>query len=258
MIRLGHSTIAPDPISYLDAAAATAAARGYKQRLLDALDVRAGQVVLDLGCGPGTDLTRLADAVGGDGSVFGIDSDPGMVAEARRRLTEHRNVEVCCGDAHALPLADARVDRARVDRVLQHVRRPARVLAELRRVIRPNGLLGMAEPDWDTLAIDDIDTKTCRAFTRYLSGKVRNGLIGRQLARLAVEARFTVDAVDATTVVFDNFEAAEQILGLRRNTVRAFQAGHLPEASAGQWLDRLATGPFLASFTFFTVTARAA
>lgn len=209
-----------------------------------------------LGCGPGTDLATLANAVGPGGKVIGIDHDSAMVEQAKRRLTECGNVEVRIGDAHELPLPDASVDRTRVDRVLQHLEDPARAMAELRRVIRPGGKVAMAEPDWDTLAIDDIDVNICRAFTGFISGRVRNSVIGRQLARLALAAGFSATTVEATAVVFLDFEEAEQILGLRRNAVRAVQAGSLPETVARQWLQSLEAGPFLAGFTFYTVIAQ--
>jgi ubiquinone/menaquinone biosynthesis C-methylase UbiE len=255
MVDFSTTPVTPDHVEYLDAAAGTAVGRTYKQRFLDALDVHVGHVVLDVGCGPGTDLGRLADAVGSRGSVIGIDHDPVMVERARERMAAYRNVEVRAGDVHALALADACVDRARVDRVLQHVSDPAQALAELRRVLRPNGVLGMAEPDWDTLVVDDVDVETSRAFARFMAGQVRNSVVGRQLSRLAAEACFTVRTLDASPVVFRDFDAAEQILGLRRSTVRAVQADALKQAAARNWLDRLASGQFLACFTLFTVTA---
>jgi SAM-dependent methyltransferase len=245
----------PDPIQYLDAAAASAPARRYKRWLLDALDLRRGQNVLDVGCGPGTDLADLAAAVGGSGEVIGIDRDPAMVAEARRRTADHANVTVHDGDANALPLDDACADRARVDRVLQHLADPAGALAELRRVLCPGGVLGMAEPDWDTLVVDGVDTATSRAYTRFIADGRRNGTIGRQLPRLATAAGFTVRAVDATAVVFDDFAAAEEILGLRRNVDRAVEAGAFDADRGRAWLDGMHSGPFLAAFTFFTATA---
>lgn len=149
MSDLTTARAAPDPIRYLDAAARTAAGRDYKQRFLDSLDLRDGLAILDIGCGPGTDLLRLAAALGAEGSVIGVDRDPIMVAEARRRLAGHDNVDVRLGDVHELPLEDASVDRTRVDRVLQHLADPGHALAEARRVVRPGGLIGMAEPDWD-------------------------------------------------------------------------------------------------------------
>jgi len=257
MSQFTIATTAPDQIDYLDGAARSAVGRDYKDRFLEALDLRPGQVVIDVGCGPGTDLARLADGVAGNGSVIGVDNDSVMIEEARQRLARYPNVELRVGDAHALPLDDARVDRARADRVLQHLEDPARALAELRRVVRPGGVLGLAEPDWDTLAIDDVDVATSRAFTRFVVSGFRNPTIGRQLARLATEAQFTLRSVDATPVVFRDFEAAEEILGLRRNAARAVQAAYLTEATAQRWLDRMARGTFLAYFTFVVVTARA-
>lgn len=246
--------LAPDPIRYLDDAAASAPGREYKQRLLAQLALRPGQAVLDVGCGPGTDLPGLAEAVTTTGSVIGVDHDPAMVAEARRRLGSYDQVEVREGDAHALPVADATVDRARADRLLQHLADPAAAVRELARVLCGGGIVGLAEPDWYTLAVDDEDLGTSHAFTRFVAGKVRNGAIGRQLVRLMTGAGLTAAAVNAAPIVFRDFAAAEQILGLRRNAARAVAAGTISDERAGQWLDRLSHGSFFATFTFFTAT----
>ncbi|MFI7435802.1 methyltransferase domain-containing protein [Micromonospora haikouensis] len=184
---VGLAAAGPDPISYLDAAADTAAGLDYKRRFVASLDVRVGQAVADIGCGPGTDLARLADAVGEDGVVVGVDRDPRMLEEARRRLAGRSNVRLSPGDIHGLPIADADVDRARVDRVLQHVADPARAIREVRRVLRPGGLFGMAEPDWDTLAVADADVDTSRRFARFVAGRVRNPTVGRELVRLCAQ-----------------------------------------------------------------------
>jgi len=249
------ATAAPDRIEYLDAVGGTTVALDYKRRLMSALDLRAGQTVLDIGCGPGADLGRLADAVAPGGSVAGVDNDPAMLAEARRRFAGEPAVSIWAGDAHSLPLGTASVDRARTDRVLQHVADPAGLLAEARRVLRPGGLLGMAEPDWDTLAVADEDVAASRAWARFVAGGVRNATVGRQLVRLAIGAGFAIRSVRAVPVVFRDFADAEQVLGLRRTTARAVQAGVLASAS---WLERLASGPFLAGFTFYLVVAEKA
>jgi ubiquinone/menaquinone biosynthesis C-methylase UbiE len=244
----------PDQIAYLDTAAGTAVGRAYKQRFVRALDVHPGHLVLDVGCGPGTDLARLADA---GATVLGLDPDPAMLAEARRRLAGRSGVLLCRGDAHRLPLADASVDRVRVDRVLQHLPDPARALNDVRRVLRPGGLFGLAEPDWDTLAVADSDERTSRAFARFVAGRVRNATIGRQAVWLCERAGLRVESVDAVPVTFQDFGTADEILGLRRNAERAVRSGDLTEAEIRPWLRRLAGGPFLAGFTFYLVTARA-
>lgn len=160
------------------------------------------------------------------------------------------------GYAHALPLADAGFDRARVDRVTQHLLDPPRAMTELRRVLRPGGILGVAEPDWDTLVIDSGDLTISRVLTRYMADRVRNGSIGRQLSRLLAGAGFTPTNLDAHAVAYGDYDAAEQVLGIRRSLVRAVHDGYLTEHVARAWMADLETAPFTACVTIFTVTAR--
>jgi ubiquinone/menaquinone biosynthesis C-methylase UbiE len=255
------SLTAPDPIEYLDQAATSEAGRDYKGRLLTGLRLRPGQVVLDVGCGPGTDLAALAAAVGAasaDGRVIGVDTDPAMVREARRRTADLGTVDVVNGDAQALPLAADSIDRARLDRVTQHLTDPAVALTELHRVVRPDGLVGVAEPDWYTLAIDDVDLATSAAFTRFVADRFAYGAIGRQLVRRAGVAGFVVREVDATAVLFRDAATAEQILGLTRNVARAVAAGAIEAAAGAAWLERVTAGPTIAAVTLFTVIVRRA
>jgi ubiquinone/menaquinone biosynthesis C-methylase UbiE len=240
-----------DQISYMDLAAATPIGLDYKRRSIGALDVRPGQTVVDVGCGPGTDLGRLAEAAGPGGRVIGVDRDPEMLAEASRRS----DALLREGDIHALPLPDASVDRVRVDRLLQHVDDPAAAIAEVRRVLRPGGLFGMAEPDWDTLAVADDDVELSRAWSRFVAGRVRNPTIGRELPRLCARAGFRVRSVEPVAVLFRDFETADRILGLRRNTDRAIEAGVLAPAAAEDWVRRQQSGPVLAGFTCHLTTA---
>ncbi|MGY0232271.1 methyltransferase domain-containing protein [Longispora urticae] len=240
-------------IAYLDHVAASGPGRDYKRRALAALDLVPGNTVLDLGCGPGTDLADLVAGVGPTGGVFGVDADPGMLATARLRVPA---ATLHLGDAHALPLADASVDRARADRVLQHVADPARAVAELRRVLRPGGRAVLADNDWDTLVVDDPDVETSRAYTRYVSHeRVRNATVGRQLARLCAAAGFVVVDVEAVTVVFRDVAVAERILRISDVTGWAVRDGAMDADRARAWLDRVTAGPFLASSTVFVTTA---
>jgi ubiquinone/menaquinone biosynthesis C-methylase UbiE len=251
----------PDPIAYMTEVGASDSGRGVRERVLAALDLRPGQTVLDVGCGPGVNLPDLAAGVGSHGLVLGVDHDPAMAQEDRRRSLVNGHgaegrVEVLRGDAHALPLADASADRARCDRILQHVRDPAAAITELRRVARPGAVLTLAEPDWDTLAIDAPDLAASAAFTRFTCDKVvRNARLGRQLARLADSAGWTVRSVEPLTLLFRDFTQADRILGLTRNAAKAVAAGYLSQDTAAAWLASLAQGPFLAAGTMFLVAA---
>lgn len=244
----------PDKVEYM--ADAAELGRDYKHQLLVSLGLRPGDTVLDLGCGPGMDLPVMADAVTTSGRVIGVDVDPAMVAAARSLLNYYPQVDVRQGDAHALPVDDGTADRARVDRALQHVENPAGVLAELHRVLKPGGLLRIAEPDWDALIVDG-DLEMNRAFNRFVcSTMVRNATIGRRLGRLAREAGFEVEDVRAATTVLRDFARADYTLALTRNTERAIRAGAIDRADGERWLAELRGGGFQASVTIFLLSAR--
>ncbi|WP_326764109.1 methyltransferase domain-containing protein [Streptomyces sp. NBC_01591] len=251
-------TATPDAFVYLDRVAATDLGRSYKKHMLDELGIRPGETVLDLGCGPGTDLGALAEAVTQTGTVIGIDHDRATVDAARDRTAERGNVTVRMGDMHDLPLPDRTADRARTDRVLQHVADPVGALREARRVLRPGGRLVMGEPDWETLTVDHPDSGLSRAYTQYVADEaVHNARIGSQLARLATGAGFAVPLVIPVTPVFRDVRAADGILGLERTARRAIGAGYFTEEAARRWLDHLTDGPFLATVTFYIVVAEA-
>ncbi|MFB6168232.1 MAG: methyltransferase domain-containing protein [Haloferacaceae archaeon] len=97
-----------------------------------------GARVLEVGCGPGARLSGLASRVGPDGEAVGLDAAAGMVGRARGR-----GGEVVRGDARRLPLATASVEAVLALDVLDLFSTAdlSRVLAEVRRVLRPDGRL---------------------------------------------------------------------------------------------------------------------
>jgi ubiquinone/menaquinone biosynthesis C-methylase UbiE len=147
-------------VAYL--AAAQEAMAEHRTRSISALDLSAGDAVLDAGCGTGDALLALADVVGDGGRVAGVDVSSALVGEARERTAGRSGVEVVEGDLHTLPFGDASFTGCRTERVLLHVEDPARAVAELARVARPGGRVVITEPDWDTLIIDSEDLPMAR------------------------------------------------------------------------------------------------
>lgn len=114
---------------------------------LQLLDARPGERLLELGFGTGHCLKTLAEAVGEEGRVFGVDLSETMVELAQQTLSEAGlagRVELTCGDAaERLPLADASVDGIFMSFTLELFDTPEIpiVLAECRRVLKPGGRL---------------------------------------------------------------------------------------------------------------------
>ncbi|MFB6071485.1 MAG: class I SAM-dependent methyltransferase [Halobacterium sp.] len=81
---------------------------GLRKHAVDALDLSAGDTVVDLGCGTGANLRHLRAAVGPSGTVVGVDLTPGMLARAGERVERAgwRNVHLVRGDAAGPPVDD--------------------------------------------------------------------------------------------------------------------------------------------------------
>ena len=107
----------------------------------------AGERVLDLGCGAGTDSLVAAQMVGAEGRVIGIDMTPEMLAKARRAAAEMgaANVEFVEGEIELLPFADESVDVVISNGVIDLLPDKDTVFAEIYRVLRPGGRIQLAD-----------------------------------------------------------------------------------------------------------------
>ena len=112
-------------------------------RFVDLLDLRAGQRVLDVGCGPGVLTARLASRLGAS-SVAAIDPSAPFVEATRRRVP---GVEVREGLAENLPFVDDMFDLTVAQLVVHFMSDPVAGLAEMARVTRPGGRV--AASVWD-------------------------------------------------------------------------------------------------------------
>jgi arsenite methyltransferase len=107
----------------------------------------AGERVLDLGSGAGTDALVAARMVGDDGSVTGIDMTPEMLRKARSAAREAGigNVTFVEGEAERLPFADESFDVVISNGVIDLIPDKDAVFEELHRVLLPGGRLQLAD-----------------------------------------------------------------------------------------------------------------
>jgi ubiquinone/menaquinone biosynthesis C-methylase UbiE len=117
-----------------------------------------GDRVLDVGCGPGYAARMLAEAVGPEGSVVGIDAAPEMTEYASRRARRLTNCRFQPGTAESLAFPDGSFDVLVSSLVMHHLAEDGRFRAvrEMRRVLRPGGTLLLAD-----FAIPETEAMRC-------------------------------------------------------------------------------------------------
>lgn len=232
--------------------------RHSKRRSYALMGLAAGQRVLDAGCGLGQDVFRMAARVGATGQVIGLDASTTLLARATADPRSRQlPAAFCTGDLRALPFADGRFDRCRIDRVLQHVARPGAVIAELRRVLAPGGILLAYDNDWGTFAVTADDAALTQRIQGHWSNAFANPWIGRQLHELLHEAGFGRIERHPSVSVIDDLDTADRVYNLRQTVARAAAAGEITQAEGRGWLAglerRARRGCFAVALTAYTV-----
>jgi arsenite methyltransferase len=195
---------------------------GQRRAIRAALALQPGEHVLDIGSGPGFLAGEMAEEVGADGRVHGIDPSDSMLAIARRRETP---VEYGRGDALALPFGDEQFDVAVSTQVYEYVDDIERALAEARRVLRPGGRLLVLDTDWDSIVWHSSDRERMDRVLAAWNEHLADPYLPRRLPTLMRAAG--LELADAAIIPILNH-------GADRNTFSAGMLGLVAAYVAGR------------------------
>ena len=170
-----------------------------------------GMRLLDFGCGPGTISVGLAKAIE-PGELHGIDLEESQILMARAAAGAggHANATFHVGDVTALPFEDDSFDVAHCHAVLMHVPDTQAVLAEVKRVLKPGGMIAgremigtasFMEPDFGS-------SEAWAAFVRLIAANGGHPQMGKELTDVLLEAGFTDVRAGAS---FDFFGTREDV-----------------------------------------------
>lgn len=156
--------------------------------------LRAGVTLLDCGCGPGTITAGLA-RISDPGPVTGIDLEESQLEIARENAAKLGVVNVTFerGDVYDLSYPDNQFDAVFSHAMLEHTRDPLAVLTEMRRVLKPGGLVGIRSIDLGATLIAPDDIVLTKAHDIWLKFRQHCGgdpFMGRRLRALLREAGF--------------------------------------------------------------------
>jgi ubiquinone/menaquinone biosynthesis C-methylase UbiE len=160
----------------------------WPARVLAAADVQAGDRVLDIACGTGILAREAKRFVGASGSVVGIDINEGMLDVARSKSLDIRWETAA---AESLPFESVSFDRVVSQFGLMFFQNPTQAIAEMHRVVRPGGKVGVAV--WASL----------EATPGYAAvAKMLTELFGTEVAR-SIEAPYSLGETQALKSLFN-------------------------------------------------------
>jgi arsenite methyltransferase len=166
-------------------------------QVLEALALRKGERVLDIGSGPGLLTYDMAASVGRDAHVCGIDISEDMLTMSRKRCADQPWTEFRRADATNLPYPDASFDAAVSTQVYEYVVDIPVALAELYRVTRPGGRVVVIDTDYGSLVIHtENKSRMERVLSAWDEHFVHAGL-PRTLSRRLRDAGFIIRQRDA-------------------------------------------------------------
>jgi ubiquinone/menaquinone biosynthesis C-methylase UbiE len=125
-------------------------------QIIERSGIKKGDRVLEIGCGSGAYTTFVAREVGKEGIVEALDIQPAMLAQLKKKLAKPENCDIQNirlheSSAYQLPFEEGSIDLVYMITVLPEIPDQAKVLAEVRRVLKVNGILAVTEffPDPD-------------------------------------------------------------------------------------------------------------
>ena len=128
--------------------------RKIRKRVLNLLSIKPGDKVLDAACGTGTSALIMAEMVGADGEVVGIDLSPNMLAVSKAKLikiakskVKSQNISFLCANTEDISYPDNYFDKAHISLALHEMIHEGRVntLREIHRVLKPSGIFVVAD-----------------------------------------------------------------------------------------------------------------
>jgi arsenite methyltransferase len=199
-----------------------------------------GERVLDIGCGPGFLCESIAEIVGNDGAVIGIDISSDLVALCRRR-SPPKWLSYAVGDATQLAQPDASFDAVVCTQVAEYIPDVNRVLSEAFRVVKQGGRAVFVATDWDAVVWHTETPHRMALVLKSWESHCAHPHLPRSLAHRLVGAGFRFDHAAVFPILnlqWDDDAYSKGLAGFIREFVG--RKNELPSEDLRAWYDEFA------------------
>ena len=221
--------------------------------VFDALGVKAGQAVLDLGCGGGHLVREFALGVGDGGRAVGLDASAEQIEAAQTACEGLPAAELVEGDATRMQLSDASFDGLASIQTLEYIADVDAALAEARRVLKPGGAAALFSVLWDHFRFHGAEPALNERMLDAFRAHCPHQMLPMELPAKLAAAGFA--GVSRRPVTFFNgalHENAQAFWASR--IVAAFSVSQgVAEDEATRWLEQLEEADREGRFGFISV-----
>ena len=225
-----------------------------REACFNAVGLKKGMSVLEIGAGTGVVARELARITGRDGRVVGIDVSLALLNYARTRTTPGGvPIDYRLGDAYNLDFQDNEFDASCSITLLAHIQNLDQVIREMIRVTRQTVMV--LDQDYQTLVFENSNTVLTRKILQHGADyNVLDGWCGRKLPGLLV--RHKLQNVQCWPFVYAERDSHSYLITIaERFAALAAQHGVITEDEAKVWLqelyDRAVDGTFFASLNYY-------
>ncbi len=211
-----------------------------RMRTLEALQLKSGEFVLDIGCGTGLLAHDMAILVGEDGRVVGIDNNQHRLLLAEQRCAEFPQVQMKQGKAEDLQEATEVFDAVSCVQVLLYLADVAAALSEMHRVLKPGGRVTIVETDWRGTVLNSFDHSLTRKVLSAFDDSVSSPNLAPKLGPLLKEQGFLAVRVEAFPIVNTSYAPSSWSVEMLDLFVKyALERNAVNSAEAEAWLGDL-------------------
>ena len=231
-----------------------------RARILQALALKTGDRVLDVGSGPGNQAFELSPIVGTSGRIDGVDVAGSAIEIAERRCSELDNVHFQPGDASQLPFDAATFDAVMSSQVFEYLDDTASGLAEIFRILKPGGRVLIHDTDWGTTLLHSSNPELMARIMKTWDGHLADPHLPQTLGRKLADAGFEAVETEAIVQIDTQYDRGSvSVILLKFIGDYAISQG-TSQDEVDAWMDDLnslaSSGDFFCSWTEYIFTAR--